>query len=146
MLRGSYTARIDEKGRLKLPTPFKAEVEERHGTSLFVTSVDGECVLIYPMPVWEAHEQRLLQIPGTDPTLARYLRLVNFHGQQNEFDSQGRVVIQTRLRESAAIVGDVSVVARVDYFEVWNFDRLKAKVDQEKFTNDDARVLAQYGV
>jgi MraZ protein len=146
VLRGSYTARIDDKGRLKLPASFKALVEDKYGNSVFVTSVEGESVLVYPMPVWEAHEVRLRQVPGADPVGKEYLLRVNFHGQPAEFDGQGRLVIQPRLRESAAMVGDVSVVGRVDHLELWNFERLKAKLEQKPFTDEHARVLAQYGV
>lgn len=146
MLRGSYTARIDEKGRLKLPTAFKALVEQRHGSSLYVTSVDGASVLIYPMPIWLAVEERLAQMPASHPTRSRYLDRVNFYGQSHDFDAQGRVVIQPRLRESAGMVGEVSVIGKVDFLEVWNLDRLKAKFEREPFTDDDARVLADHGV
>ena len=146
MLRGSYTARIDEKGRLKLPTSFKTLVEEKHGNELFITSVDGQSVLVYPLPVWRAREAKLAQVPGSDPHLAEYVLRVNFYGLDTEFDGQGRVVIQPRLRESAQMVGDVSVVGRVVYLELWNFDRLKAKLDQKPFTDDHARALAQYGL
>ena len=146
MLRGSYTARIDDKGRLKLPTSFKVLVEQKYGNQVFVTSVDGQSALVYPMPVWLALEDRLTKVPGADPVRADYLLRVNFYGQPAEFDGQGRVVIQPRLRDSAAMLGDVSVVGRVDYLELWNFDRLKAKLDQKPFTDEHARVLAQYGV
>ena len=55
MLRGSYPAKIDDKGRLKIPNAFRALVEDQHGTAgLFVTSLTGESVRIYPMPVWLA--------------------------------------------------------------------------------------------
>lgn len=146
MLRGSYTARIDDKGRLKLPTSFKVLVEQKYGNELFVTSVDGQSALVYPMPVWLALEDRLTKVPGADPVRADFLLRVNFYGQPAEFDGQGRVVIQSRLRDSAAMLGDVSVVGRVDYLELWNFDRLKAKLEQKPFTDEHARVLAQYGV
>ena len=146
MLRGSYTARIDDKGRLKLPTSFKVLVEQKYGNQVFVTSVDGQSALVYPMPVWLALEDRLTKVPGADPVRADYLLRVNFYGQPAEFDGQGRVVIQPRLRDSAAMLGDVSVVGRVDYLELWNFDRLKAKLEQKPFTDEHARVLAQYGV
>lgn len=146
MLRGSYTARIDDKGRLKLPTAFKTLVEERHGTSLYVTSLDGKCVLIYPWPIWMGVEERLGKMPSTHPTRNRYLDLTSFWGQPNEFDAQGRVVVHLPLRESAEISGEVSVIGKVDYLEVWNFDRLKAKLDREPFTDDDARILAEYGI
>jgi len=146
VLRGSYTARIDDKGRLKLPTSFKTLVEEKHGRSVFVTSVDGLSVLVYPMPVWQALEARLAKVPGSDPVLADYMLRVNFFGQDTELDGQGRLVIHPRLRESALMVGDVSVVGRVDYLELWNFDRLRTKLDEKPFTDEHARVRAQYGV
>ena len=50
MLRGNYAAKIDEKGRLKIPNAFRALVEQTHGAELFVTSLTGESVRIYPMP------------------------------------------------------------------------------------------------
>ena len=59
MLRGNYAARIDDKGRLKIPNAFRALVEEKHGSELFVTSLTGEYVRIYPMPVWLALEEKL---------------------------------------------------------------------------------------
>lgn len=137
---------MDDKGRLKLPTAFKTLLEDQHGASLYVTSLNGRSVLIYPMPVWVAVEERLARMPASHPTRDRFLERVSFFGQTHELDSQGRVVIQARLRESAGTAGEVSVIGKVDFLEVWNFDRLKAKLDQDPFTDDDARVLAEYGI
>ena len=55
MLRGNYAAKIDDKGRLKIPNAFRALIEKQHGTEVFVTSLTGEYVHLYPMPVWLAH-------------------------------------------------------------------------------------------
>ena len=52
MLRGNLSAKIDDKGRLKIPTLFRTTIEDRFGTQLFVTSLTGDLVRIYPMPVW----------------------------------------------------------------------------------------------
>lgn len=146
MLRGSYTARIDDKGRLKLPTSFKTLVEEKYGNGLFVTSVDGQSVLVYPLPVWEVREAKLAAVPVSEPELTDYVLRVNFYGQYTEFDGQGRVVIQPRLRESAAMAGDVSVVGRVDYLELWNYERISTKLAENPFTDEKRRVLARYGL
>ena len=67
MLRGTYTAKIDDKGRLKIPNAFRALVEEKHGSDLFVTSLTGESVRIYPMPVWIAIEEKMAKVPSTHP-------------------------------------------------------------------------------
>ncbi len=146
MLRGNSPAKIDDKGRLKIPNSFRALIDGKHGREVFVTSLTGEYVRIYPMPVWHEVEQRLAQIPSTHPSRTRFLDRINFFGSTAEFDPQGRVLIPTRLRESAQMVGDVDVFGQVTYLEVWNHERFLAKMQREPFTDDDARALAEYGL
>ncbi len=50
MFRGNAPARIDDKGRLKVPNAFRSALESKHGRELFLTSLTGEYVRIYPMP------------------------------------------------------------------------------------------------
>ena len=77
MLRGNHAAKIDDKGRLKIPNAFRALIEKHHGTELFVTSLTGEYVRLYPMPVWLAHEEKLARMPSTHPARLKYLDRVN---------------------------------------------------------------------
>ena len=100
MLRGNYAAKIDDKGRLKIPNAFRALVEKTHGSELFVTSLTGESVRVYPMPVWLALEEtaRRAPPPRIRPAIS-FLDRVNYFGQTAEIDAQGRVVIHQRLRE-----------------------------------------------
>ena len=51
-MRGSAPARIDDKGRLKVPTMFRAVIQGQQGADVFVTSLSGESVRIYPLAVW----------------------------------------------------------------------------------------------
>jgi MraZ protein len=146
VLRGSYSARIDDRGRLKLPNAFKAVVEDQHGAGLYVTSLSGDSVRIYPMPVWLGIEQRLQAMPSTHPARLKFLDRVNYYGQVGEFDAQGRIVIPPRLREAAGMTGEVDVLGQVDYLEVWNHDRFLTKLQREPFTEDDARALADFGI
>ena len=146
MLRGSYPARIDDKGRLKLPNAFKSVVEEQHGAGVYVTSVTGDSVRIYPMPVWLAVEQRLSRMPSTHPARVKFLDRVNFYGQIGEFDAQGRIGIHGRLRDAAGMAGDVDVLGQVDYLEVWNHERFLSKLQREPFTDEDASKLAEFGI
>ena len=115
MLRGNFSAKIDDKGRLKIPTAFRAFIEERDGTRLFVTSLSGDCARVYPMPVWEGIEQKLAQVPSSQPARIRFFDRINYFGQPAEFDRQWRVSIHQRLRESALIVGEVDVFGLYDY-------------------------------
>ena len=58
MFRGNAPARIDDKGRLKVPNAFRSLLETKYGRELFLTSLSGEYVRIYPMPVWLEIEQK----------------------------------------------------------------------------------------
>ena len=58
-LRGSYEARIDDKGRLKIPSQFRDLIERSFGTVFYITSLDGETARVYPLPEWEAIESRV---------------------------------------------------------------------------------------
>ena len=121
-------------------------VEEQYGTALFVTSLTGEYVRIYPLPVWAEKEASLARMPSTHPARGRYLDRVNYYGQMAELDGQGRVVIHSRLRDSASMAGDVDVFGHYNYLDVWNHDRFTAKMQREPFTDDDARALAEFGI
>jgi len=146
VLRGSYPAKIDDKGRLKIPNAFRAVVEDQHGAGLYLTSLSGDSVRIYPMSEWLAVEQRVQRMPSAHPARLKFLDRVNYYGQVGEFDVQGRVLIPGRLRDAASMTGDVDVLGQMSYLEVWNHDRLLAKLNREPFTDDDARALAEFGI
>ena len=146
MLRGGKAARIDDKGRLKVPTAFRAAIAEKYGGILYVTSLTGDSVLIYPMSVWEDIEEKLKGVPASLPARRRYFDRVNYFGQQAEFDRQGRVSIHGRLRESAEMVGEVDVFGNLNHLEVWNHERFAKKLEQEPLTEEDFSTLADHGI
>ncbi|HXE80691.1 MAG TPA: hypothetical protein VNK41_08085 [Vicinamibacterales bacterium] len=146
VLRGNAPARIDDKGRLKVPNGFRALIQQAHGREVFVTSLTGESVRIYPMPVWQQIERKLAAMPSTHPARLKFLDRVNFFGQATELDVQGRVLIHSRLRESAGMTGEVDVFGQYDYLEVWNHERFVSKLQREPFTDEDARALSEFGI
>jgi MraZ protein len=143
MFRGSAPAKIDDKGRLKIPTPFRTVLEERWGSEVFATSVLGDSARIYPLPVWEEIESRLAAMPSTHQAKMRFLERVNYYGQQARLDAQGRIVVPQILRESAEIVGEVVVSAHLDHLVVWNRERFQERLAREPFTEDDFRALTE---
>ena len=146
MFRGNAPARIDDKGRLKVPNAFRSLLETKYGRELFLTSVSGEYVRIYPMPVWLELEQKLGDMPSTHPAKLRFLDRLNYFGQVAELDTQGRVLIPLRLRDAATMAGDVDVLGQVRYLDVWNHDRFLTKLQREPYTDDDARALSEFGI
>jgi MraZ protein len=146
VFRGNAPARIDDKGRLKVPNTFKSLLESKYGRELFLTSLTGEYVRIYPMPVWLETEEKLGRMPSTHPSRLRFLDRVNYFGQVGELDAQGRVLIPVRLRDAATMAGDVDVLGQFNYLDVWNHDRFLTKLQREAYSDDDARALAEFGI
>ncbi|HEX6898519.1 MAG TPA: division/cell wall cluster transcriptional repressor MraZ [Thermoanaerobaculia bacterium] len=146
MFRGSAPTKIDDKGRLKIPTDFRRLMEERFGPDLFVTSVQGDSALLYPLPVWEEIERRLSAMPATDRTKMRFLERVNYFGQQVRVDPQGRIVIPQILRESASMNGDVVVSGQLDHLVVWNHERFVSRLEDQPFTDEDFSALSAQGI
>jgi MraZ protein len=137
-LRGSSPARIDDKGRLKVPTMFRGVIHDQQGPDVFVTS--------HPLPVWLEIELKLSQMPSNHPSRLKFLDRVNYYGQIGELDGQGRVVIPANLRENALIVGDVRVFGRIDYLEVWNEERFVQKLQREPWMDEDGLKLSDHGI
>jgi transcriptional regulator MraZ len=146
VLRGNAPAKIDDRGRLKVPAAFRAEIQQEHGREVYVTSLTGDSVRVYPMPVWLETERRLALMPSTHPARMKFLDRVNFYGQTAEIDEQGRVLIQPRLRDSAQMTGEVDVLGQQNFLEVWNHERFIAKLTRDPFTDDDAKALADFGI
>ena len=137
---------IDEKGRLKIPSSFRAHIEESWGSDFYVTSLSGESVLVYPLPIWQEIEERLAKLPSLNPTKKKFLDRTNFYGQVTAADKSGRILIPPLLRESAQMTGEVAVLGYLDRLEVWNqktfFDRMMA----ESFTAEDQETLSKLGI
>jgi MraZ protein len=120
MYRGNHPAKVDEKGRLKVPSAFKALLDASSVTQFFVTSTNGKSAEIWPLPEWEKVEQKLLKVSALDPAVEQYLNLVNYYGQQVEMDSQGRILLPQLLRTKARLDAEVNVMGKLKFIEVHN--------------------------
>src|SRR5919198_4590868 len=147
MLRGNYTARIDSRGRLKMPPALRRYIEERYSTAeVYVTSLTGECARLYPLPEWESIEQRLALLPSMDPARRKFLDRTNYYGQQATVDGQGRLLIHPLLRKSAEVLGDVAVLGYLTYLEVWELDTFKQRLLADPYTEEDEAAIARLGI
>ncbi len=146
MLRGNYTARMDSKGRLKVPTAFGRYIKDKYGTEVYVTSLTGDCARIYPLPEWESIEQRLNLVPTMDPARRKFLDRTNYYGQQAEMDAQGRILIHPLLRKAAGVVGDVAVLGYLTYVEVWELERFEQRLLSDPYTEEDEAAMARLGI
>ena len=146
MLRGNNPATVDGKGRLKIPSAFKTILDQNYGTDFYVTSLDGQSVRIYPLLVWRELEDKLMPLPSLNKSVKKFLDRTNYYGQMSRADSQGRILIPSVLRDSAAMQGEVAVLGYLKYLEVWNNQRYLEHLEREPFTEEDAKALSDLGI
>jgi MraZ protein len=145
VLMGHAPAKVDEKGRLKIPADFRKLIEEKYGLDCFITSTDGQQAVIYPMPVWADLYGKLSKVPSSSTAKRRYLERLNYYGQVSSIDAQGRVLVPTILRQVAGIAEEVVVIGSGDYLLVENQAQI-AKRLAEPMTDEDFKELELHGV
>ena len=139
-LRGNCPAKVDEKGRLKIPSVFLDELKE-FGNQFYITSTTGETARIYPMKVWSEIEDKLAQKPSADVAKRKFLMRTSYFGQVGELDGQGRLLLPAVLREAAQTMGEVDVFGALNYLEVMNHTRVLDKLKNEPYTDADDTAL-----
>jgi MraZ protein len=142
MFRGNHPAKVDEKGRLKLPSAFKQLVDAAHVTQFYVTSTNGKSAEIWPLPEWEKVEQQLAESSTMDDAVRKYLNLTSYYGQQVEMDNQARLLLPQILRSSARLDAEVTVFGMRTYLEVHNREAFENKLPENELTAADRSTLA----
>jgi MraZ protein len=140
MVDGSYTTRIDEKFRLKVPADFKREIDQTYGSPVFyITSTDGKEAQIYPLAEWRKAKEEWAEIPDAHPLKKRFFKNTSYYGQTVEMDGQGRLLLPQKLRESAGLTEEVLVSGFPKYLTVENH----ATAKPEAMTDDDMMAVAE---
>jgi MraZ protein len=141
MFRGNHPAKVDEKGRLKLPAAFKQLLDAQNVTQFYITSMDGKSAEIWPLPEWEKREVQLAEFSSTDE-VQKYLNMTSYYGQQVEMDNQARVLLPQILRGKARLDSDVAVFGKTTYLEVHNREMFEQNLPANDMTADDRKAVA----
>jgi MraZ protein len=138
MLIGSYSAKVDKGGRIKIPEKFRAAIEEEFGKELFITSLTDEAVQVYPLSAWLAltgiANEGALHLR---PEVRNFMLRVNRKGTRYEIDTKGRVLISQSLREKAGLKDEVEVIGLTNHLEIWDKHRLDEKLEKQPLTDED---------
>jgi MraZ protein len=142
VFRGNNPAKVDDKGRLKIPSAFKALLDQANVTELYITSTDGRKAEIWPLPEWEKREKLLAEHSNLDDAVEKYLNLTSYYGQQVEMDSQSRVVLPQKLRDKGKLDAEVVVLGKLVYLEVQNEKEFEQNLGAYEMTADDRKSVA----
>lgn len=97
--RGTYPARLDSGGRLKMPAKFVEHLQNIDDKALYATFFNG-LPRIFTNGSWERNLARLDADPALKKRIAFYCDSV---GGDVEMDKQDRLTLPPRLREEAKL-------------------------------------------
>jgi MraZ protein len=129
MFRGATKVTLDAKGRLVIPSRYRAALTERAQGKLIFTVDRDQCLLLYPLPEWEQIELKLMSLPSMHVPTRNLQRLMVGHATDVELDGQGRVLVPPELREFAGLEQRAMLVGQRNRFELWDETRWAGRRD-----------------
>jgi MraZ protein len=116
MFFGTYTPKLDEKGRLILPAKFR----EQLAGGLMVTRGQEHCLYVWPQAEIERITERLREAPVSNKATRDYVRMFSSASSDERPDKQGRITIPPTLRTWASLTKDVVVIGAMNRLEIWD--------------------------
>ncbi|MDR1470940.1 MAG: division/cell wall cluster transcriptional repressor MraZ [Synergistaceae bacterium] len=116
LLQGSYTHKLDAKGRIVLPARFRDEL----GDHVVAALVGSSYISVYPKSEWEITVSRLTEASMSNHEVSAFRRAIIASAHSMEIDSMGRILLPQQLRSRVNIVQDVSVNGNVEKLEIWD--------------------------
>lgn len=145
-LMGHAPAKVDEKGRLKVPSVFRNVLDERYGPDCYITSMDGEKAIIYPLPVWQELLGRISRMPSMSQARVKLAERLAYFGHLASMDAQGRLLVPAVLRNVAGITDEVVVLGSNDHLVVWNESKMQKRLEENPISAEDWKELELHGV
>ena len=130
---------------MKVPSVFLEDLAV-YGDTFYVTSENGDRAFIYPMKEWVAIEEKLAKLPSHNQAKQKFLTRTSYYGAVVKMDSQGRLLLPQVLREQAEMKGEVDVMGKLSWLEVWNHTRFAEHMKATPITEEDLRVLSDLGI
>ena len=139
MFLGTYTPRMDEKGRLILPAKYREELAD----GLVLTRGQERCIYVFSSEEFQNVHQQMRQAPLTSRQARDYIRVFLSGASDETPDKQGRVTIPPGLREYAGLDREVTVIGAGDRAEIWDTAAWNAYLEEKEseFSSTDEEAI-----
>lgn len=142
MFLGEDTHSLDGKGRVVLPSRFRAELDRG---CVVTKGQDGQLV-VFPTASWEEKAAEVMERPQNRAG-RRFARTFFGGADQQDLDKSGRLLLKPDLREYASLeMGtEVVVVGVFDHIELWNpgsYDGERSRGDEVYMSDEEDEIDA----
>lgn len=150
MFRGTSSLNLDDKGRLTIPTKYRAELQEGCDRQMIVTIGLNDrgvrehgCLWLYPLPEWEKVEHTISKLPNFSKSAEGLRRYFIGPATECEMDNQGRLLLPEKLRRQADMDKKIVLVGQLTKFEIWQEEIWDAKENEwlQSESADDLQAL-----
>ena len=139
MFFGTYTPKLDDKGRLTLPAKFRDAL----AGGLMVTKGQDHSLAVYPRAEFTELARRAAAASRSNPQARAFVRSLASGTDEQHPDAQGRITLSADHRRYANLSKDCVVIGSVDYLEIWDAEAWSAYLTQKEteFSETDDEVL-----
>lgn len=142
IFRGAASISIDSKGRIAIPTRYRAELREKHeGILVCTVDIRQPCLLLYPLHEWEVVEQKLLVLSNFDPMQRRIQRVMQGFATECEMDASGRILLSPTLRQHVQLEQQIMLVGQLNKFEIWQEKQWQSQIAEDLALGSSAEML-----
>ena len=128
MFLGTFTPKLDEKGRLIFPAKFRDEL----ASGLVMTRGQEHCIAVYPLMEFRQKLEEARRAPTTDRRTRDYLRVLMSGAEDVIPDKQGRITIPSHLRTYADLDRECAVIGALDRLEIWSLPAWETYLEQKE--------------
>lgn len=125
---GEYSHNIDRKGRLIMPAKFREELQDKVVVN---RGLDG-CLYVYTMDQWSVVQKKLATLPTTKKNARNFQRMMLAKADECDLDSQGRILIPSRLVQLAQLEKECVIVGVGNHIEIWAKERWAAFEEEQE--------------
>ncbi|MEM9495647.1 MAG: division/cell wall cluster transcriptional repressor MraZ [Pseudomonadota bacterium] len=138
---GSYTNKIDAKGRLATPAPFRRAMNlERDAVVYCIPSADEPCIECGGIEYVDHLMAMIDQLPPYDPKRVNLERALAAQMTPLSVDKEGRIVLTDELRAHANLNGRAMFAGHVRSFQIWDPETFTDVLAEAKKVAGDAKL------
>ncbi|WEV72854.1 division/cell wall cluster transcriptional repressor MraZ [Bifidobacterium sp. ESL0790] len=116
LLLGTYTPKMDKKGRMALPAKFRGQL----GEGMVMARGQERCVYLLPQSEFRRIAMQIQRTSMGNKAAREYLRVFLSGAVDQDPDKQGRVLVPQMLRDYANLGDDIVVIGVGTRAEIWN--------------------------
>ena len=131
LLIGNNHINLDTKGRLAIPTKYRNDLALACAGKMVLARSPRECCLwLYPLPVWEEIQAKIVAMPSGNKGAERYRHVLLGTAEVLEMDGSGRFLIKETLRDMVGLTKEISLIGQGNKFEIWDKNEWDSRFDE----------------